>query len=216
MSSILSFIVERLYVIPGILIGLSVHEYGHAKVAQMCGDKTGEYQGRVSLDPRAHIDPVGIIALLLVGFGWGKPVMIDPRQFRHPRRDQILVGLAGVFNNLICALVFAFVYRFALQLLPRTFLASTFGGVVVNILLEIVVINLSLMIFNLIPIPPLDGFGVVCGIFNLYGTKFYWYARRYGMIVLIMMMYFGITGNILRPALSAVLRLVFSIASVGL
>ncbi|MBQ9889910.1 MAG: site-2 protease family protein [Firmicutes bacterium] len=216
MSSILSFIVERLYVIPGILIGLSVHEYGHAKVAQMCGDKTGEYQGRVSLDPRAHIDPVGIIALLLVGFGWGKPVMIDPRQFRHPRRDQILVGLAGVFNNLICALVFAFVYRFALQLLPRTFLASTFGGVVVNILLEIVVINLSLMIFNLIPIPPLDGFGVVCGIFNLYGTKFYWYARRYGMIVLIIMMYFGITGNILRPALSAVLRLVFSIASVGL
>ena len=216
MSSILSFIVERLYVIPGILIGLSVHEYGHAKVAQMCGDKTGEYQGRVSLDPRAHIDPVGIIALLLVGFGWGKPVMIDPRQFRHPRRDQILVGLAGVFNNLICALVFAFVYRFALQLLPRTFLASTFGGVVVNILLEIVVINLSLMIFNLIPIPPLDGFGVVCGIFNLYGTKFYWYARRYGMIVLIIMMYFGITGNILRPALSAVLRLVFNIASVGL
>ncbi len=216
MSSILSFIVERLYVIPGILIGLSVHEYGHAKVAQMCGDKTGEYQGRVSLDPRAHIDPVGIIALLLVGFGWGKPVMIDPRQFRQPRRDQILVGLAGVFNNLICALVFAFVYRFALQLLPRTFLASTFGGVVVNILLEIVVINLSLMIFNLIPIPPLDGFGVVCGIFNLYGTKFYWYARRYGMIVLIIMMYFGITGNILRPALSAVLRLVFSIASVGL
>ena len=216
MSSILSFIVERLYVIPGILIGLSVHEYGHAKVAQMCGDKTGEYQGRVSLDPRAHIDPVGIIALLLVGFGWGKPVMIDPRQFRHPRRDQILVGLAGVFNNLICALVFAFVYRFALQLLPRTFLASAFGGVVVNILLEIVVINLSLMIFNLIPIPPLDGFGVVCGIFNLYGTKFYWYARRYGMIVLIIMMYFGITGNILRPALSAVLRLVFSIASVGL
>ena len=107
-------------------------------------------------------------------------------------------------------------YRFALQLLPRTFLASTFGGVVVNILLEIVVINLSLMIFNLIPIPPLDGFGVVCGIFNLYGTKFYWYARRYGMIVLIIMMYFGITGNILRPALSAVLRLVFSIASVGL
>jgi Zn-dependent protease len=216
LSSILSFIVERLYVIPGILIGLSVHEYGHAKVAQMCGDKTGEYQGRVSLDPRAHIDPVGIIALLLVGFGWGKPVMIDPRQFRHPRRDQILVGLAGVFNNLICALVFAFVYRFVLQLLPRTCLASTFGGVVLNILLEIVVINLSLMIFNLIPIPPLDGFGVVCGIFNLYGTKFYWYARRYGMIVLIIMMYFGITGNILRPALSAVLRLVFSIASVGL
>jgi len=216
LSSVLSYIVERLYVIPGILVGLSVHEYGHAKVAQMCGDTTGEYQGRVSLDPRAHIDPVGLIALLLVGFGWGRPVMIDPRQFRYPRRDQILVGLAGVFNNLICAIVFAFVYRFALQLLPASFLRSTFGGVVTGILLNVVVINISLMLFNLLPIPPLDGFGVLCGIFNLYGTRFYWIARRYGMIVLIIMMYFGITGNILRPALNAVLSIVFRIASVGL
>jgi len=216
LSSIISYIIQRLYIIPGILIGLSVHEYGHAKAAQMCGDTTSERQGRVSLDPRAHIDPIGLIALLLVGFGWGRPVMIDPRNFKHPRRDQVIVGLAGVFNNFICAIVFAFIYRFAVQLLPSSFLHSTFGNIIITMLLQVVVVNLSLMLFNLLPIPPLDGFGVISAIFKLYNTKFYWFARRYGMIVLIVMMYFGLTGNILRPALNAALRLVLKIATIGL
>lgn len=216
MNSILSYIVNRLYIIPGILIGLSVHEFGHAKAAQLCGDRTSEAMGRVSLDPRAHIDPVGLLMLLVVGFGWGRPVIVDPRNYRHPRRDSIIVGLAGVFNNLISAVVFAFVYRFAVQLLPASFRVSTFGSIIVRLLLQIVVINLSLMLFNLLPIPPLDGFGVVCGIFNLYNTKFYWYARRYGMLLLIIMMYFGLTSRILSPALSAVLSVVMKVASVGL
>lgn len=216
MSRILSYIINRLYIIPGILIGLSVHEFGHAKAAQLCGDRTSEAMGRVSLDPRAHVDPVGLLMLLIVGFGWGKPVIVDPRNYRSPRRDSIIVGLAGVFNNLITALIFAFVYRFAVQLMPASFRMSTFGQVMITLLFQIVVINLSLMLFNLLPIPPLDGFGVLCGIFNLYGTKFYWYARRYGMLILICMMYFELTGKILSPALNAVLTVVMRIASVGL
>lgn len=216
MSRILSYIINRLYIIPGILIGLSVHEFGHAKAAQLCGDRTSEAMGRVSLDPRAHVDPVGLLMLLIVGFGWGKPVIVDPRNYRSPRRDSIIVGLAGVFNNLITALIFAFVYRFAVQLMPASFRMSTFGQVMITLLFQIVVINLSLMLFNLLPIPPLDGFGVLCGIFNLYGTKFYWYARRYGMLILICMMCFELTGKILSPALNAVLSVVMRIASVGL
>lgn len=208
----LEYILQRLYIIPGILIGLSVHEFGHAKAAQLCGDRTSEYMGRVSLDPRAHIDPWGLIALLLVGFGWGKPVLVDPRNYKHPRRDSIIVGLAGVFNNFIAAILFAFIYRFALQLIPASFWQLTFGHVVMMLLSNIVVINLSLMLFNLLPIPPLDGFGVLCGIFNLYGTKFYWYARRYGMIILILLLYFGLTGRILSPILNRMVQFVLRLA----
>ena len=111
MSGIGSFLLEKLYIIPGIVVAISVHEYGHAKAAQLCGDRTSSAQGRVSPDPRAHIDIIGLLMLFFVGFGWGKPVLIDPRQFRHPRRDQIIVGLAGVFNNFVTSIVFALILR---------------------------------------------------------------------------------------------------------
>ena len=216
MSGIGSWLLSKLYIIPGIVVAISVHEFGHAKAAQLCGDRTSSALGRVSLDPRAHIDLIGLLMLFFVGFGWGKPVLIDPRQFRHPRRDQIIVGLAGVFNNFVTAVVFAVICRLYVQFVPNAFFISTLGNVIFTILIQTVSINISLMLFNLLPIPPLDGFGVVCGIFGLYNTKFYWYARRYGMPLLLILVYFGFTANILGPLSTSVFRFVIRIATIGM
>ena len=202
--------------LPGLIIALVIHEYAHARVAVATGDFTPKMMGRLTLNPRAHIDPIGLLMLFFVGFGWGKPVLIDPRQFRHPRRDQIIVGLAGVFNNFVTAVVFAVICRLYVQFVPNAFFISTLGNVIFTILIQTVSINISLMLFNLLPIPPLDGFGVVCGIFGLYNTKFYWYARRYGMPLLLILVYFGFTANILGPLSTSVFRFVIRIATIGM
>lgn len=216
MNRILSFLLEKLYIIPGIVVAISVHEYGHAKAAQLCGDRTAESMGRVSLDPRAHVDIVGLLMLFFVGFGWGKPVIIDPRQMKHPRRDQILIGLAGVFNNFVTSIVFAVILRLYVQFASAAFINGKLGETIFVILMYTVSINISLMLFNLLPIPPLDGFGVICGIFGLYNTKFYWYARRYGMIVLLILIYLGFTSSILGPLRSAVYSFVMKLATIGM
>ena len=152
--------------LPGIIIGLSFHEFAHAWVSDRLGDPTPRRQGRVTINPLAHIDWIGFIMLLLVGFGWGKPVQIDPSYYKNRRRDEFLVGIAGVTMNLILAVLFS---------LPAKAMIKAFSGVAVSdlihsiylILFYTVMINLVLMIFNLIPCPPLDGWGIVTQIFRL-------------------------------------------------
>ena len=95
MSSIISYILGRLIILPGIIIGLSFHEFAHAKASNVLGDPTPRLQGRVSLNPVSHIDPVGFLLLLLIGFGWGRPVQIDPRYYKHRRRDELIVSAGG-------------------------------------------------------------------------------------------------------------------------
>jgi Zn-dependent protease len=104
-------ITEILLSIPGVLIALVFHEFAHALIADKLGDKTPRYQGRITLSPRAHLDPVGLILILLAGFGWAKPVQIDPRNLKHPRRDDALISLAGPLANLIMAIFFAIIIK---------------------------------------------------------------------------------------------------------
>ncbi len=148
-----------------ILIALSVHEAAHGYIAKRLGDPTAEMAGRVTLNPIAHIDPLGAILFLFVGFGWGKPVPVNPYNFRHPKRDSALVSLAGPASNLLLAIL-SFV---ALALLSRTLPGSvgsllssaTEGSVGVQFLGQLLgnllFINLALMAFNLLPVAPLDG-----------------------------------------------------------
>lgn len=182
--------INKLLFLPGIIIGITFHEAAHGYVSHWLGDPTPKNQGRLSINPLAHIDPMGFIALLLVGFGWGKPVMIDPRYYKNPKRDELLVSLAGVTTNLIIAIIFAVIQI----LLIDTGAAYSMGASwnVVNLIIQyIVFVNLVLMCFNLLPIPPLDGFSVITQLFDL--RKYDWYYKLYsnGFFILMALVFIG-------------------------
>ncbi len=199
-SNPMDWLMQTLMYLPAIIIGLSFHEFAHAAVAYKLGDPTPKLQGRVTINPAAHIDLLGLAALIFCGFGWGKPVMIDPRNFRHRRRDELLVSLAGVAMNLIIAVVFAFVAKILVLTAGTQFVtANSLGTIIWQMINYVIVINLVLMIFNLIPCPPLDGFSIISEIFNIKHTDFYWNLYRYGNIILVALIVFGITSKIISP-----------------
>lgn len=137
-------------VLLAIIIALTFHEYAHALMARILGDKTAEQMGRLTLNPLAHLDPVGFLMLLVAGFGYAKPVPFDPRYLAHPRRDSVLVGLAGPASNVLMAVLFAFALKFFMTSLGP-------DNLLMNFLYLGAMININLALFNLIPIPPLDG-----------------------------------------------------------
>jgi Zn-dependent protease len=196
--------------IPGILIGISFHEFGHAYVAYKLGDPTPNKQGRVTINPFAHIDIFGFIALIIIGFGWGRPVEINPYNFKNPRRDEFLVGIAGITINFILAIAFAGILKL-LIVFGFTFVDTYMGGVVVDIVKNIIVINLVLMVFNLLPVPPLDGFGILTQILNLKGTKLYYAVYDKGFIILIILLLFNIVDIILNPAVNFLFDMIIGI-----
>ena len=197
-----AWLMSKVLIVPGIIIGLTFHEFAHAWVAWKCGDQTPKLQGRVTLNPMAHIDWLGLAALFFVGFGWGQPVQIDPYQFKNRRRDELLVALAGVVMNLLLAILFAFVAKAVLALVGWNWLSTGFGNGIWTMLLYIIQINLVLMIFNLIPCPPLDGFNIVAQIFNFGETETYWRLYQYGNWVLVALIVFGVTGRIISPCVN--------------
>lgn len=203
-----TYFLNMLIALPGIVIGLSFHEFGHAFVSDRLGDPTPRAQGRVTLNPMAHFDPVGFLALMFCGFGWGIPVEIDPRYYKHPRRDELLVSLAGVVMNLIVAIVFSFIVHFVYINVPYDKLSDgTLMGTLFNILLQVVIVNVVLMVFNLIPVPPLDGFGIITEIFNLREKSFYYTLYNYGFPILMILLIVGVVDKILNPIVNGVYAL---------
>lgn len=203
-SNPMDWFMGKLVMLPGIIIGLSFHEFAHGYVSHKLGDPTPEMQGRLTINPAAHIDPFGFVALIFAGFGWGVPVQIDPRYYKNRRRGELMVGLAGVTMNLIIAVVFCFIIK-AVFLLNPPFLAGTLGQVLIDILLSVVSINVVLMVFNLLPVPPLDGFGIVTQIFNLEKYNWYYTVYRNGFPILMVLIILNVTGKVLTPIVSTVM-----------
>ena len=205
-GGIFTWIYTKAMMLPGIVIGLSFHEAGHAFMSYKLGDPTPKAQGRLTLNPIAHIDIVGFIFLLVAGFGWGEPVQIDPRYYKHRRRDELLVSFAGVVMNLLIAVVTAFIMK-GMVLFLGAAAYSGIIGIIYEILMYVVAINLILMCFNLIPCPPLDGWGIITQIFNLQKYEWWYTVYRYGSLILMLLIIFNVTSTIITPVYSAMLKL---------
>lgn len=179
--------------IPGLIIAMVIHEYAHARTADALGDPTPRMMGRLTLNPAAHIDPIGLIMLFLVRFGWAKPVIIDARHFKNPRRDDILVSLAGPVANLVTAFLTLVVLLAYHQVAGRPSVGMY------QVLQLIIIYNINFAIFNLIPLPPLDGSHVLAQL--LPGRLAYEYARleRYSFLILIVLIMTPILGMIFIP-----------------
>ncbi|MDL2258465.1 site-2 protease family protein [Eubacteriales bacterium OttesenSCG-928-K08] len=193
-----SFLINMLCSLPAILIAFSFHEWAHAYSAYKLGDPTARNLGRMTVNPLRHIDPIGFATLLLFGFGWAKPVPVNPRNFKNYRKDDIIVSLAGVATNFVLAIVGVF----AINLF---FVFNGSNEIIYRMLIYFCSINLSLMIFNLIPIPPLDGSHVLESLLiRKVGPKPFLFLSKYGYLILIILMFTGIIGDVLGLGVSAI------------
>lgn len=203
----LAFALQKLsYSFIPVLLGIVLHEVAHGYMAYRRGDPTAMMFGRITLNPLPHIDPLGLIVFIFTAlfspfvFGWAKPVPINPRYFKNVRKDIMLVSAAGPMANFFLAVFFALLLR-VLLLLPLDVLTALGSTVdfLVNMCSVGIFANVGLMWFNLIPIPPLDGSKLVMGVLPPAAAYKYAEVERYGMIILMLLIFTGIFGYIITP-----------------
>jgi Zn-dependent protease len=187
--------------LPGIILGLTVHEASHAYVSQLCGDTTSKEMGRVSLNPLRHIDPLGFIMLIVAGFGWAKPVQFNELNLKHPRADVIKIAAAGPLSNALLAILLSFIYTLTGHFGPGYHTSSML--IVENIFMYGIYINWGLFVFNLIPVPPLDGSHLLLTFFRRFPVIYeglYKYGSYLFFALILVMIISGINLIPIAPA----------------
>ena len=209
-----------LFWLVALAVAITVHEFAHAYAAERLGDPTPRLMGRLTLNPLAHLDPLGTIMLLVARFGWGKPVQFDPFNLRHPRRDSAIISIAGPTANILTAIIASvllnllFSYRLPLLSFPAIgLLVYLFIG----LLQPVIILNVVLAVFNLVPIHPLDGFKIVEGILPEENALQWKELEGYGMIFLLLLIFpiFGSPSPISRlisPVINFLLSLLLPTA----
>jgi Zn-dependent protease len=199
-------------VIPALLC-ITLHELSHGYVAYRLGDNTAKNMGRLTLNPIKHIDIVGLIMMVAFKFGWAKPVPVDMRNFKHPKRDMAITALAGPLANVLICCVFLFVY--GLVYLPCNLSGNSFFGDVLDMVYITAYLSIALAVFNIIPIPPLDGSKVLFSLMS--DADYYKLMRyeRYGMLLLLILIATNVLANPLQIVTRSIFKILFVFADWG-
>lgn len=190
---------------PGVLIAITFHEFAHGYAAYKLGDNTAKNQGRLSLNPFAHLDPIGTLMLLVAGFGWGKPVEVNPRNYTRKismEKGEAIVSLAGPLMNFILAIVFTLIYCAIYKFASISFMTSTVGGIIMLLISTTISINIGLGVFNLIPLPPLDGSKIIMPFLPYKAKEFFINNEQIFYIVFVLLWITGLAGTIITPAIN--------------
>ena len=182
--------------LPPLLFALTVHELAHGWVAFRLGDPTAKLAGRLTMNPLKHLDPLGVLAFVIMKIGWAKPVPVDPRYFRNPQKDMLLVALAGPGANVLLAIASALLARVlvSVPVLPLFVLQPLVGMLVASVW-----INIMLAVFNIIPIPPLDGSKVLMGVLPPEAARSFARIEPFGFFILLALFYTGVIGALILP-----------------
>lgn len=194
-----------------VILAITFHEFAHAYTAYKCGDDTARLMGRMTLNPFAHINGIGLLCFLFVGFGWAKPVQVNPLKYKNYKRDNVLVSLSGVVTNLVLAFFASGIYYLICHLCGTDITAySNYFLILLKLFFQyFFIINLSLAIFNILPIYPLDGFNFLATFLN-YNNKFVQFMYKYGNLILIILIvtpFFDIFYQIVMSGLTTIFGL---------
>lgn len=200
-------LISFLYFLPALLISLSIHEFAHAFVAYKLGDKSQKALGRMTLNPLAHIDLWGFVCIAILGFGWGKPVIVDDRNFKNRAKGNMLTALAGPVSNLVMAILFTIVLKICMITGVVDFAVSTTtGNVLTNMLVLAIQFNVIFGIFNMLPIPPFDGSKVLFYFLPQKYKGIMYTLETYSFYIILIFIITGAGGYIITPLVNLVLK----------
>jgi Zn-dependent protease len=207
------FLTELIILAPPLLFALTLHEFAHGYIADRLGDPTARLAGRLTLNPLSHLDPLGTIAFFFIKFGWAKPVPVNAGNFRNPKQGMLWVALAGPVTNLGLAIISAILTKIAWLIagfLPYSRMMEAILLPLSAMLVASVWINLVLAIFNILPIPPLDGGRILAGLLPDRLAEPYRQVERYGFVIILILAFSGLLSKVILPIIRSVNDLLLS------